>query len=204
MGKKFTDKEKNIIGNQLMEQGKYLFSTYGIKKTSISDITKAVGIAQGSFYTFYDSKEELYFDILEMEERTIKEKILKDFNIFDADAKSFKNFLLAGLKALDDNPFLQTLYNTQEYELLIRKLPEEKLQNHKDNDGNDLAPLIELWKSQGKIRNYDLEAITGVIRSLFILAIHKKEIGSDVYEKTQELLVTLIANGLFIGGERND
>ena len=31
-------------------------------------ITNTAGIAQGTFYNFFDSKEELYFEILEQEE----------------------------------------------------------------------------------------------------------------------------------------
>ncbi len=78
MPRGFSDKEKIMIQESLMENGKRLFSSYGLKKTSISDITRAAGIAQGSFYNFFDSKEELYFEILEAEEQTMKEKLLND------------------------------------------------------------------------------------------------------------------------------
>src|SRR5690625_5412597 len=67
-----------MIRNSLIEQGKFLFSKYGFQKTSIREITKDVGIAQGTFYSFFKSKEELYFVILESEEKGIREQL---FNV---------------------------------------------------------------------------------------------------------------------------
>ena len=37
----------------LLESGFELIKTYGLKKTSISDITKRAGIATGTFYNFF-------------------------------------------------------------------------------------------------------------------------------------------------------
>ena len=45
----FTDTEKQKIKEGLIKEGRKLFSQYGLKKTTIKDITNAVGIAQGSF-----------------------------------------------------------------------------------------------------------------------------------------------------------
>ncbi len=39
--------------------------TLGMKKTSVDQLTKAVGIAKGSFYKFYESKEMPFFAVLE-------------------------------------------------------------------------------------------------------------------------------------------
>lgn len=201
MASGFTEREKIIIANNLLERGKELFSVFGIKKTSIADLTKAVGIAQGSFYSFFKSKEELYFEILEKEEKTLKEKILKNFNIYEADARSFKDFLLSGLREVEKNTFLKTLYNRDEFEVIVRKLPEEKIAKHIATDGDDLLPLIQYWQQKGMMEKFNPDAIAGVIRALFLLSTHKKEIGDGVYDETLELIITLIANGLFKGRE---
>ena len=74
MSRGFNEREKQVITNSLIEQGRILFSKLGFQKTSILEITKNVGIAQGTFYKFFNSKEELYFVILEMEEEKIKEQ----------------------------------------------------------------------------------------------------------------------------------
>ena len=80
MPKGFTIEEKKIIKNNLIEKGAEFFGIYGLKKTNVEDITNAVGIAKGSFYSFYNSKEELFLDVLtQAEEKMIKKirQILK-------------------------------------------------------------------------------------------------------------------------------
>ena len=68
MSRSFSDQEKNMIRTVLLEKGRELFARHGLKKTAVGELTAAAGIAQGSFYVFFNSKEELYFEILEMEE----------------------------------------------------------------------------------------------------------------------------------------
>lgn len=58
MGKAFSEEEKKIIQERLTEVGLQLLAEKGIRDVSINDITKAAGIAQGSFYSFYKSKED--------------------------------------------------------------------------------------------------------------------------------------------------
>ncbi len=59
-----TDQEKQSQKHKLHEKGKELLFSYGVKKTSIEDITKAAGMAKGTFYQHFDSKEEFFLEIL--------------------------------------------------------------------------------------------------------------------------------------------
>ena len=53
------DKKKAIFNS-----AKNLFSKKGFKDTNISDIAKDAGIAVGTYYNYYSSKEELFLKIL--------------------------------------------------------------------------------------------------------------------------------------------
>ena len=46
---------------QLLETGFELIKQYGMKKTSVSEIAKKTGIATGTFYNFFPSKEEFIY-----------------------------------------------------------------------------------------------------------------------------------------------
>jgi AcrR family transcriptional regulator len=65
MPKGFTERGKALIHASFLEQGRELFATYGLRKTAIEDLTKAVGISKGAFYLFFESKEQLFFELLE-------------------------------------------------------------------------------------------------------------------------------------------
>ncbi|MBO8163463.1 MAG: TetR/AcrR family transcriptional regulator [Brevibacillus sp.] len=197
MARGFSEREKKMIRRTLIEQGREFFAKRGLKKTSVSDLTRAAGIAQGSFYLFFSSKEELFFEIVEAEEEQIKERLLAEIPLASAISKRFfKRFLLTALEMVDNNPIIRQIYLENEYEALLRKLPPERIQAHISRDNDLLRPLIESWQQQGVMIEREAEVIGGVIRSFFTLALHKREIGEAVYEQTLDLLAELIAAGL--------
>lgn len=63
----------------MLSEGRHQFETAGLRKTSVEDLTKAAGIAQGSFYMFFASKEELYYELLLEEEQRIRNTVLDLF-----------------------------------------------------------------------------------------------------------------------------
>ena len=71
MGKAFTNEEREQLRIKIQNVALALFQEKGMKKVSIRDITSAVGIAQGGFYTFYQSKEALFVALID---RRIHEK----------------------------------------------------------------------------------------------------------------------------------
>ena len=56
----FTDYETEQLRKALLRETRHCAVTLGMKKTSVEQLTKAVGIAKGSFYKFYESKEMLF------------------------------------------------------------------------------------------------------------------------------------------------
>ncbi|MCA1320646.1 TetR/AcrR family transcriptional regulator [Bacillus tianshenii] len=196
MSKGFTNEEKEIIHEKLLSKGKELFERFGLQKTSISQLTKAVGIAQGTFYLFHSSKEELYFTILEQEEETLKSTILEHI-VSPMTAGAFKQLLLYSIKTIEENPFIQQLFQQNEMERLVRKLPPDRMEKHINKDAEDLTPLVELWQSEGTMRSMRPEVVSGAFRSFIFMALHQKEIGEDVYWETMELMAESLAERLF-------
>ena len=62
---RFGETEKENIRQNLLTEGERLFLTYGLKKVTIDDLIEAVNIAKATFYSFYESKEYLYMDIVQ-------------------------------------------------------------------------------------------------------------------------------------------
>ncbi|MFW6026663.1 MAG: TetR/AcrR family transcriptional regulator [Candidatus Woesearchaeota archaeon] len=204
MPRGFTEKEKEKIRENLILEGRQLFSRYGLKKTSIKDLTKRVGIAQGTFYKFYSSKEELYFEIIEKIEAQMKQELLNnDFLGGSITRDEFRRFLKKAFNMIDQNPLLKNIYKENEYRQLIKKLPEEKIKSHIENDIADLKPLLDRWYEAGCLKDRDFEAISGLLRGLFLLTLHRQEIGDKNYEKTINLLIDLMAEGLIKGEDSN-
>lgn len=202
MPRPFTTVEKERIRNLLLEKGKELFSQYGLKKTGVAELAKAVGIAQGSFYLFFESKEELYFRVLEAEEEKIRRKFIESL----ADGKKmnrekFKVFLHNALEVFNENPLIRRLWVEKEVETLLERLSREMLDQHTSRDTDALAPLIIHWQNEGIMLDEPAEVLAGVIRSLFFLPLHKNEIGEDIFARIVDLYVEFIADGLIKEGK---
>lgn len=197
MASKFSQQEREYIYNQLLKSGRELFGNHGLSKTTISELTNQVGIAQGTFYHFFESKEALYFEIVEQEESYIREKLLNKVLLKGKLTKeTFRDFLQQALQFLDESPILKQLFDQTTMNQLMRKLPYEKLEGNQKGDIDFLVPYIEKWQAAGIMNQLSPDIIVSIIRSLIILSLQKELIGESNYKPTMDHLVQFISDGL--------
>ena len=193
MPKAFTEKEKGTLRAQMREKGKKLFETHGLKKTSVDELTEAVGISKGAFYLFYESKEELFMEILEGFEKEIQEKILNFAANPNANARknvgeALKSFLLTW----DDYPLLKNL-GKADFDYLVRKLPAERVMQHSNNDEEFTSQLIKKIKREGIQVKASPRVIGNLMKSLFFFSLHREDMGNAAYTETMNLLIDLVS-----------
>lgn len=152
MPKKFSEIEKTHIKQKLLESARSLFTRYGIKKTSVEKLTKGAGIAVGTFYAFYQTKEELFFELLEVEESNIRTVLFKKTEERPLNKESFQLFLLESFKLMSENPIIQQILLTDQFEALIRKVPPERLERNYNQDQDFFYPLIQKWQAEGLLK----------------------------------------------------
>jgi AcrR family transcriptional regulator len=195
MPKAWSEREKELIRKTILNEGRKLFEKYGFRKTTVDEIVHAARISKGSFYLFYQSKEELYFDVLEAFEQEIREKMFE--NVFKPEInrhESFKAFLNQMVELLTTMPLYQQI-NSSNYELLLQKLPEETLQKHMKSDQENASKYFGYWMDQGWMRKVDLEALNGMLLSLIHFVMHREEFG-ETFEATKELWIDALSSYL--------
>lgn len=196
MPKPWDEREKDLVRKALLEEGRKLFEKYGLQKTTVDEIVRAALISKGSFYLFYRSKEELYFDILETVEHEFKDKLFGEvFAQGTSGHESFKGFLRRLIDLLITTPIYSRL-NSSDYEYLMRKLPEESLQKHMEHDQDISSRYFQQWMDQGLMRRVDLEALNGVLFSLFYFVMHRDDFSEMNFPAARELWVDILATYL--------
>ena len=60
---KISDIKKEENMNDILDNARQLFVLNGYKNVTVDDICKKSGISKGSFYTYFQSKEELFLEI---------------------------------------------------------------------------------------------------------------------------------------------
>jgi len=194
--KSFSSEEQSEIRESLLNTGEDLFSTFGLKKTTVEELTESVGIAKGSFYKFFDSKEALYYEVYRREEKKMKGRVLMTLYGQEFSAAAFADFLLEAIKQIEKYPIMRRMYLENEYKQVIRKIPQSYLDEHTSEDISELTPLIRQWQESGQMIQRDPEIITSAIRGFFILVIHKDDIGEEYYDETVEFMAQCLAEGL--------
>lgn len=73
----FLSEKKDIIYNC----GKEIFEKKGFKDTNVAEIMKQAGMATGTFYNYYNSKDKLFMEIYNDENAKLKKRILESLNM---------------------------------------------------------------------------------------------------------------------------
>jgi AcrR family transcriptional regulator len=198
MPRPWSKQEKEVIKKTLLREGKKLFEKYGLQKTTVDEIVNSARISKGSFYLFYQSKEELYFDVLENVEQEFREKLFENaFKSGKNRRESFKAFLDQMIELLTTMPLYQQI-NSANYELLLRKLPEETLKKHIESDQEDVSKYFGYWMEQGWMKRVDMEALNGLLLSLVQFIIHRDDFEGKNFEATKDLWIDALASYLII------
>jgi AcrR family transcriptional regulator len=193
MPKGFTDREKEHIRGSLIEKGKALFGTYGVKKTNVEDLTSAAGISKGAFYLFYTSKEELFFEILVQFEEEYHAMLLEIAAGPATSARQqVKDFLQHAFTIWRTHPLFQH-FSQEEYEYLLRKLPAEKVQANLRKDDLFVNQLLAQWHERGVVIDCDPAMFLGLMHALFFISLHEGDFEPGMYPPLIDFFVDMIA-----------
>ncbi len=196
MPKGFSEREKEIIRQKLLEKGREFLAQYGIRRTNVEDLARAAGISKGAFYIFYPSKEELFFDVLEQYEAQMREQLFSYVMQPDAPAQEkFKATLKQAFAFWEGSAFLKS-FDQEDMELLIRKLPAEKVQAHLQHDDSFVEQMMERWTADGMQFRRSPKEVSGMMKALFFVSLHRDDFGADSYPETMDLLMDMMARYL--------
>ena len=189
----FTEYETEQLRKALLKETRHCAVTLGMKKTSVDQLTKAVGIAKGSFYKFYESKEMLFFAVLEgihSELYGVADQALSETVSLPTSERVAKA-ILAVCKRLSDTGDMIFIEN--DAKLLLQRLPEEVKKVHYHDDETHIRQLLE---------KYDLVPKSGTslavatVFGLILTVSHKEQIG-ELYPQVLETLVNGTCRELF-------
>lgn len=201
--KGFNDSERDRIREGLIDAGREQFSTFGIGRTRISDLTDEVGIATSTFYQFFDSKETLYLEILQREQRRVAE----GFEAAIAEAPNLQAEVAAGFEyffsELESNQIYYNLIVMDDLQPLFSGVSETKLESFYRDQLKVFEPSINRWTEADDFRIDDPAELLGIFRLLSFTIVAKERFqdtdaslnGFDAAHKT---LIETIADGLFI------
>lgn len=191
----FTEQERQAIMERLVSAGREYFARYGLRKTSVDDLARAAGIAKGSFYAFFDSKELLLMDIIEQDEAAMKRGFAFD-QMKPVTPQVLYDYMHQGWEYFRNNSVMRRLLELGEFELLYRKIPVERVEKHIREDLESVFFLDNALSVSGYKRIASPEVVSALMRGIFFLFLHQRDIGTDVFEEMMDLLIRIITEAL--------
>ena len=189
----FTEYETEQLRKALLKETRHCAVTLGMKKTSVDQLTKAVGIAKGSFYKFYESKEMLFFAVLEgihSELYGVADQALSETASLPTSERVAK-VILAVCKRLSDTGDMIFIEN--DAKLLLQRLPEEVKKVHYHDDETHIRQLLEKYDLVPKCGT---SLAVATVFGLILTVSHKEQIG-ELYPQVLETLVNGTCRELF-------
>lgn len=193
----FTEAERERIRERLIAEGRDLFAQYGLQKTTISDLTDPVGIANGTFYQFFDSKTDLYVEILEREGEQLAPRLLAPLEEHEDPETAIARFLTTLMDEIETNPLVRRMIVDPEEMKMVREYhSEEKLAKDREESLAYLLPYVEAWYEAGDVKGPNPRIVANAIRSISLLTLHQDDIGEELYDETRTLVIRAVAAGL--------
>ncbi|TSA23490.1 TetR family transcriptional regulator [bacterium] len=94
---KGNEKKKIII-----QVAQNIFSKYGLIKTTVDEIAKAARMGKASLYHYFQSKEDIFKEVVEKENKYLKEKIREAIINEDTPQKKMKIYILKKMEYLKE------------------------------------------------------------------------------------------------------
>jgi len=189
----FTEEQNETIRRDLIREARCCGVTVGMRKTSVEQLTEAVGISKGSFYKFFDSKELLFFAVLEdihTECFAAAQKSLQENAAIDPASRTAAA-ILAACRWLSETKAFVFIENDAEF--LLHRLPEEVKTAHYHDDETHIRLLLEKYDL---VPNRGISLAAATVRGLILTVSHKEQIG-ELYPQVLETLVYGACRELF-------
>lgn len=195
------DEERARVRKELIQTGRRLMFRYGPKKTTITDITDPVGISKPIFYRFFDSKADLYLEILQQESEVFYENLDEELDGVTDPCEGLKRLLWCYRDYLENNPLVQQTFTQDNYREIFRNVSPEVLTEIQQEGVADIIPFIEALQEQssGPFAERDPATVLGVLSTIALQVLHKDrydEYEEGYYDQIMHLLITSLANGL--------
>ena len=177
---------------EIVEAALDIFAKKGYFNSRVAEIVEKVGIAKGTFYLYFNSKKDLFLEMIHRYEQLVEENInlevLKDNEItleekFTQITKNYFNFYLKNRKltnviqreavSIDDDFFKELQKMKISTDEIYRQIYEILIENNEISKENDFEMFINLFS--GVINSY-------IMRNSIIL-----ERKIDVEKRSQEI-----------------
>ncbi len=185
------------IRNALLDAAGEVVGELGYQDASVARITMRAGVAQGTFYNYFKSRQDLFDELLPRMGQAMLAYIRDNVDVGIGGAERERQRFAAYLHYLRDNPgFYRVLYQAE-------TLAPQAHRDHIDNVVSGYVRGLKRSWNRGEMPAYDAEEIEAIayiltaIRDYFSMRYGREMCDETVTRKAIETYTKVIRHGVF-------
>tara|TARA_B100000965_G_C19472784_1_gene704875 strand:+ start:100 stop:681 length:582 start_codon:yes stop_codon:yes gene_type:complete len=187
----FTEQDKENLRKRLFKVGFERIKKYGFKKTRIDEIASDAGIAKGTFYNFFESKEQFFFKMMKFNRDNNRKKAEKFFLHGNPTRENTREFFL---KKYLEGDISVAYIERDDLALIFRKNP-NSLEEVKTEALDFMDKIFDSIKD--KSPNAERDVIVNMMNIIADYVANKERYFENTFETTVTILVDSMVNYIF-------
>lgn len=188
MARGFTEQEKAMIRQSLIDVFEKELTKNKLNKISIDEIVKKVGISKGAFYNFFPSKEMLFLQVLEDTQEKIVQEVMTIINTKNKSNKeNLKDIFLLIVDKLLTHQWITRMSSVE----FVRKLPAEYKERLTSQDIIDFQKILKLLNLTC---NIPMEQLIIMVQMLLLSTTRGNDFGQEYRNTIKEFINLMVDN----------
>jgi AcrR family transcriptional regulator len=180
---------------QILAVSLKLFAKRGLTATKISDIASETGMSQGLIYHYYNSKEEIYTEIIKDAFRRLNEAVttLKNMPLSPEEKikKAFEG-LLINLEKNEDSARYHYLIAQASVSDAIPEEAKDTIKKNREFPYHVMEEIIREGQKQGTVKEYDPKEMSVIFwTTIKGLAMHRAVLGNKFKAPSPDILMEM-------------
>lgn len=160
MPRAFTDAEREHVRARLIAAAREAVPRTGMRRTPVDALTRVAGISKGSFYLFFESKEDLWAAVMLEGEARARSRLWAEAR--DPRPGATRRVVAAMFDIVASDPVLAAIRDPEELAWLERSFPPEVMAAARADDDTFFGELHDALVARGEASDATREAFVGL------------------------------------------
>lgn len=196
---RISEEEKAKNRGALLNAGVELFSKYGVSKTTVDDLVAKALMSKGSFYTYFESKEHLFIEIVKLKSEELAQKQYNILSNLPRPGQTGVELLMELSRIRYDfmveEPIFQILVLPEfkeERELIARKFDQAREEISRITNIDRAADFISRLQQLGLLREQDPKKVAYMFHIIFLVFVNRDQFDPDYFDDVFDSLRDII------------
>ncbi|MFZ7126564.1 MAG: TetR/AcrR family transcriptional regulator [Desulfobacterales bacterium] len=157
------NKVKNDKYHRILESAVKVFAEKGYHESTISQIAREAGVADGTIYLYFKSKDDILVHFFNFKTRQVFDGFREEVARADTTIDKLRNLIRRHLEEFQRDRFMAVLYQAETHR--THRLAEEQIREMSKMYHDLVSEIIEIGQQEGAIRK---DLYVGLVKRMII------------------------------------